>query len=112
MRRPIIAARVVCALLALSGATGCTASVHEYHAAGYAPAPRSAASVTATPIEAEGRRTVILWFGGSTDYVDDAYRQLVEQCPGEIIAVNTRTSSSLRFLSYEDVVHVRALCVR
>ena len=73
---------------------------------------RRAARLVATPIVAEGEHTVVLGIGGDTDYVDTAYRRLLAQCPGEIIGVNTRFSTSLRFFYYQDRVHIQALCVR
>jgi hypothetical protein len=45
-------------------------------------------------------------------YVDVAYQRLLAQCPGDIVAVNTRYSTKLGFLSYMNTVEMQAFCLR
>ncbi len=63
-------------------------------------------------IEAQTWQHVILGITDNTDYVDKAYASLLSQCPGEIVGLNTRYSTSLGFLSYKNVVEMRAMCLR
>jgi hypothetical protein len=48
----------------------------------------------------------------NTHYVDEAYAQLLSQCTGEIVGVNTRYSTKLGFLSYRNTVDMQAFCLR
>jgi hypothetical protein len=93
-------------------ATGCWSSVHEYQAAGYASVRREGPPIITTPIESDATQHVILGITNNTDYVDEAYDRLQEQCSGEIVGVNTRYSTNLGFLSYTNEVKMQALCVR
>ena len=98
-------------LLGLLG-SGCTYSMHEYQAAGYAAAPVGGAPRQAEWVHAHGEQSVILGVTDNTDYVDHAYADLLDQCTGEVVGVNTRFSTSLGFLSYKNVVEMRAMCLR
>jgi hypothetical protein len=94
-------------------ATGCWSTVHEYQAAGYASDRREPGPpIVVTPIHSQADQFVVLGLTGSTSYVDDAYASLLAQCPGEIVAVNTRYSTKLGFFSYTNEVHMNAMCVR
>lgn len=93
-------------------ASGCTYSMHEYQAGGYAAAPAPVAGPRqAAWIHARGEQSVILGVTDNTDYVDHAYADLLDQCAGEVVGVNTRFSTSLGFLSYRNVVEMRAMCL-
>ena len=91
-------------------ASGCTYSMHEYQAGGYAAAPVAGAR-QAEWIHARGEQSVILGVTDNTDYVDHAYADLLDQCSGEVVGVNTRFSTSLGFLSYKNVIEMRAMCL-
>jgi hypothetical protein len=99
------------ALLAL-GAAGCFSSVHEYQAAGYASERRAGPPIETVPIESDATQHVVLGITDNTSYVNEAYDHLLDQCPGEIIGVNTRYSTNLGFLSYTNEVKMQALCVK
>jgi hypothetical protein len=94
-------------------ACGCTYSLHEYQASGYAPAvvppgpPRQAER-----IHSDSEQFVVLGFAGDTDYVNEAYAKLLDQCSGEIVGVNTRFSTKLGFLSYTNKIDMQAMCLR
>jgi len=91
-------------------ASGCTYSMHEYQAGGYAAAPNGGPR-QAEWIHARGEQSVILGVTDNTDYVDHAYADLLDQCAGEVVGVNTRFSTSLGFLSYKNVIEMRAMCL-
>jgi hypothetical protein len=97
-------------LLLLAG--GCAHSVHQYQVsdAGTANLQRAA---KAQAITADGEQFVILGFTANTDYVEEAFERLRVQCPdGEIARIHTRYSTSLKFLSYTNKVHLQANCYR
>lgn len=104
-----------CAILFFVGllACGCSYSVHEYQAAGYAPAtPTSGPPRHAEWIRSRADQDVVLGITDNTDYVDEAYTRLVAQCPGDIVGVNTRYSTKLGFFSYTNTVEMQAFCLR
>jgi ribosomal protein S2 len=94
-------------------ACGCSYSMHEYQAAGYAPATPTSGGAPrqAVWIHARANQGVILGVTDNTDYVDEAYQRLLAQCPGDIVAVNTRYSTKLGFLSYRNTVEMQAFCL-
>jgi hypothetical protein len=102
----------VAGLALLLLASGCTYSMHEVAASGYAAVPTGGPPRLAERIEAHTWQHVILGITDNTDYVDRAYASLLSQCPGEIVGLNTRYSTSLGFLSFKNVVEMRALCLR
>lgn len=112
MRLAAATATVTTALLACL-ACGCSYSMHEYQAAGYA-APTAVAGPArkAEPIIARADQGVVLGITDNTDYVDVAYARLVSQCEGDIVGVNTRYSTKLGFLSYRNTVEMQAYCLR
>jgi hypothetical protein len=94
-------------------ACGCAFSVHEYQASGYAPVTTpSGPPRKAERIHAHGEQFVVLGVTDNTDYVDEAYASLLAQCTGEIVGLNTRTSTRLGFLSYTNDVDLQAMCLR
>ena len=109
LHRPL--ALVSFTLLALLG-SGCSYSLHEYQAAGYAPAtPTSGPALKASWIHARADQDVVLGIVDNTDYVDVAYRSLLSQCGGDVVAVNTRFSTKLGFLSYTNTIDLQAMCL-
>jgi hypothetical protein len=92
--------------------SGCTYAMHEYQAAGYAASPTPGAPRQAEWITARAEQGVILGITDNTDYVNHAYLDLLDQCRGEVVGLNTRFSTSLGFLSYKNVVEMRAMCLR
>jgi hypothetical protein len=92
--------------------SGCTYAMHEYEAGGYAPATAGPGIRQGGWIHARSKQHVILGITDNTDYVDEAYADLVSQCPGDIVGVNTRYSTSLSFLSYTNVIDMQATCLR
>ncbi len=94
-------------------ACGCSYSMHEYQAGGYAAVtPTSGPPPKAAWIHAHGEQSVVLGITDNTRYVDEAYAQLLSQCPGDIVGLNTRYSTKLGFLSYKNTIEVQAFCLR
>jgi len=87
---------------------GCTYAVHQNHTSDF---------VLAKPltehrkIEARDEQQVILGMTGQTDYVDNTYRRLMNQCEGgTVTGIQTRYSTSLSFMSWTNVVHMWGYC--
>lgn len=94
-------------------ACGCSYSMHEYQAAGYAaPTNTTGRPRQAEWIHASAHQHVVLGITDNTRYVDEAYARLLLQCPGDIVGVNTRYSTALSFLSYKNTVDMQAFCLR
>lgn len=87
---------------------GCTYSVHQAAVGGEEGLPPGA---RVQLVEASASKNVILGIGGETDYVDEAWEKLLAQCPGEIVAIETRYSTAHNFLSYDDNIRMTGLCV-
>lgn len=87
---------------------GCTHSVHQVSVAAD-EVPRGAQLRRVT---AEAEQHVVLYITDNTDFVDEARRQLLAQCPrGELLAVETRHSTSHGFLSFDNKVRMTAWCL-
>src|SRR6516162_5235407 len=100
VRAPLLLLATLAAL-----ACGCSYSMHEYQASGYAAVtPTSGPPPKAAWIHAHGEQSVVLGVTDNTRYVDDAYAQLLSQCPGDIVGLNTRYSTKLGFLSYKNTI--------
>ncbi len=97
--------KILLVTLSLFTFTACTHSVHLYHVSEY-----EGASKSGRVIKAEGVQYVVLNFVFETDYVDQAYASLREQCSGRITNINTRYSTSHSFLSWYNKVKITALC--
>lgn len=86
---------------------GCAHSVHQVHTSDFKdmkPGSRQ--------LESEASQFVILGFVSETNYVNQAYNQLLNQCPGRITGITSRHSTSLGFLSWTNKVHMFAYCVQ
>lgn len=88
---------------------GCTHAVHINHTSDF---------VSAQPLKeyrqvaAKTNQHVFLGFVGQTDYVDDAFGKLKDQCQqGIITGIQTRYSTSHNFLSWTNTVLMRGYCV-
>ena len=90
--------------------TGCTHSLHNYHVSDSEPIPAESKN---TKIEVNTEQFAVFWFVFDTDYVQNAYDQLLAKCPdGKIQGIHTRFSTSLSFLSYTNKIYMQAHCVQ
>ncbi|MCS6839084.1 MAG: hypothetical protein NZ480_09635 [Bdellovibrionaceae bacterium] len=95
--------------LLLGGLWGCAHSVHQVHVVEAGPYVEYAAGKV---VKAKAEQFVIFHFVFDTDYVDQCYRRLLEQCPGgHITGVTTRYWTSLGFFSWTNKVEMQGLCV-
>ena len=95
-------------LIPLGIGTGCTFAVHQNHTSDFVLAKPLSEHRT---IEARDEQQVILGITGQTDYVDNAYRRLMNQCEGgTVTGIQSRYSTSHSFLSWTNVVHMWGYC--
>jgi len=97
-------------LLVAAGGVGCTHALHVNHISDFQTAlPLSELRV----IDARAEQHVVLGFVDQTDYADDAYRRLMNQCVGgEVTGIQTRYSTSHSFFSWTNVVEMKGYCSR
>ncbi|MCX6132128.1 MAG: hypothetical protein NTX25_24110 [Proteobacteria bacterium] len=63
-------------------------------------------------ISADAKAFVVLGFQFNTDYVEAAYKELEGKCPGRLAQVTTEHLSSYYFLSYDQKVILKGLCMQ
>lgn len=87
----------------------CASSVHQVHTSDFIP---SAPIESGDMIKVGSEQFVILGFTKSTDYVDQAYKKLMSQCPhGALTAITTQYSTSLGFFSWTNRILMQGLCL-
>ena len=86
----------------------CAYSVHQIHTSDFEGAMSEKA---AKRVVAEAEQFVVLGFVAQTDYVDEAYQQLLDSCVGRITGIATKYSTDLGFLSWTNKVRMEGLCV-
>lgn len=99
-----------CLLIASILLTGCTHSIHMSHMSDFASNAPAAKQFESKVINIETEQFVFMGFVFDTDYVDQAYQQLLDQCAGEVSAVNTQYSTSHGFLHWKNKIRMRAVC--
>ena len=62
-------------------------------------------------IEIETSQKNILGFVYNTDYVDQAYKKLLVQCPRGTSIVNVEYVTNHGFLSWTDKIRIKAICL-
>ena len=89
--------------------SGCTKSLHLYHAGDLRPLSQNAEFKR---VSAEAEQYVFMGFVGNTDYANQAFENLEKECPnGEIIGIHTRHSTSHGFLSWTNKIKMTATCL-
>lgn len=90
--------------------SACTYSVHQVPFSDFKPyIPGS----NGKPIEAHGKQFVIMGFVDETRYVDNAYKQLQDQCVnGTVTGVAAKSYSEHGFFSWTNHIHMQGLCVQ
>lgn len=105
--------KAVVALLAIASLGmifGCSHSIHQVYVSSQDPGVLYSKSSEWVSVEAKDN--VILSFALQTDYVQDAYRHLEQKCPGRIAQVTSEHFTSYFFLSYDQRLILRGLCVK
>ncbi len=63
-------------------------------------------------IASRGRQFVVAGFASDTDYVEQAYKKILSECPeGEIKDITTQFLTSLGFSSWTNKIFIQAKCV-
>ncbi|MAY81812.1 MAG: hypothetical protein CL930_13665 [Deltaproteobacteria bacterium] len=89
------------------GAVGCTHAIHVNHTSDY---QISKPLSEYRRIESRAEQSVFL-FTKTADYASVAYKDLMAQCEGGVVTgIQTRYSTSHDFLSYRNVVQMKAYC--
>lgn len=97
-----------CALVAI--ASGCAHSVHQVHTSDFNPYSKIEQG---DMVKSKTEQFVVLGFTGNTDYVDQAYQQLLNTCPeGVITGITTQISTDLGFFSWTNRALMQGLCVK
>ena len=87
---------------------GCTHSVHLNHTSDFVLTKPLADH---RKIESTAEQKVIFGFSGQTEYADDAYRRLMNQCEsGTVTGIQTRFSTSLNFFHWTNTVYMKGYC--
>ena len=88
---------------------GCTHAVHINHTSDFV---NTKPLGECRQVAAKTDQQVFMGFVGQTDYVDEAYSKLKDQCKdGVITGIQTRYSTSHNFLSWKNEVLMRGYCV-
>jgi hypothetical protein len=89
--------------------SSCSHSVHQVHVGDFSHGFKSLKE--GKMISAESEQFVIMGFVMDTDYVDQAYQNLLGQCPKKNIqSVSTNFSTSHGFFSWTNRIKMQALC--
>jgi len=96
------------ALIALL--SSCTHSIHLVNTSSFEPYAQLA---NGRMVEAQSEQFVIMGFVKDTNYVDQAYRNLKQQCrDGAIQGITTQYSTSHGFFSWTHKILMQGLCVQ
>ncbi|MCB0412337.1 MAG: hypothetical protein KDD22_07415 [Bdellovibrionales bacterium] len=93
------------------GLASCTHSLHIAQVGDFSPTfkPLNQGRV----ISSKSEQFVVMGFVTDTNYVDQAYNDLLSQCSrGRIQGVVTQYSTSHGFFSWTNKIHLQGLCVR
>ena len=87
---------------------GCTHSVHLNHTSDFVLTKPLAEH---RKIESTAEQKVIFGFSGQTEYANDAFRRLMNQCEsGTVTGIQTRFSTSLNFFHWTNTVYMKGYC--
>ena len=90
-------------------AFSCAHSIHQVYTSDFSP---SAKLDSGKLVTAKSEQFVILGFVKQTDYVNQAYLNLINQCPGQITGITTQLSTSMGFFSWTNKVLIQGLCLK
>lgn len=87
---------------------GCASSVHQVHTSDFTGAANGGNRIRAT-----AEQFVILGFTDNTNYVEQAYHQLLAECPDQVISgITTEYSTSLGFFSWTHHILMQGTCLK
>ncbi len=91
--------------------TGCTYSIHNVHISDMSPSGQAAAGEDGRLVKAQAEQFVILGFVGQTNYLNEAYKKIQDECPkGEIRGLSTQHSTAHGFFSWTNKVLIQGYC--
>jgi len=100
--------RVLVPIVLAAMSVGCTHAVHINHTSDFHTTKPLAEY---RQVETRTEQQVILGMVGQTDYANDAYQGLMNQCEGgEVTGIQTRFSTSHNFMSWKNVVEMKGYC--
>lgn len=89
----------------------CTHSVHMVNFTDFKPYSASSSKNTKM-IEAKTEQFVVLWYADNTNYVNEAYRKLQDQCPhGVVTGIATQYYTSHGFFSWTNHLIMQGQCL-
>lgn len=88
--------------------SACTHSIHQVYVS--SQDPKSAGK--GEWVTVDSKELVVLGFQTESQYVDQAWRALESKCPGRIAQVTTEHLTSFKFLSYEQKLVLKGLCLK
>ncbi len=90
--------------------SACTHSLHVAHVSDFSPTFKK--YTEGELIFAKTEQFTVMGFVGQTDYVDQAYYQLMSKCPkGNVQGITTQYSTSHGFFSWTNIIEMQGLCV-
>jgi hypothetical protein len=89
--------------------SSCAHSVHLIHTSDFEGA---VPYEKGKPVVVKTSQSVIMGFVTNSDYVDEAYKELLDRCDGRVTGITTKYSTALGFLSWENIIRMEGLCVR
>ena len=98
-------------VLLVAVCSGCTYSIHRVGSSAFSNASGKYVIENTKPIQATAEQNVVL-FAFDTQYVNDAFNALQEQCRnGEIIGITTQHSTSHGFFSWTNKILMKGTCL-
>ncbi len=89
--------------------SACAHSIHEVHTSDFSP---GAAIESGEMVKGSGEQFVVLGFVQQTNYVNQAYHQIMKACPkGTLTGITTQYSTSLGFFSWTNKILMQGLCL-
>lgn len=90
--------------------SGCAYSVHNVYVSDFGAYPKLEQGQM---VKASAEQHVVMGFVYETNYVDQARKKLIDQCPqGDISGISTQFSTSLGFFSWTNKVLMQGLCTK
>lgn len=90
--------------------SACAHSIHDVYVSDFGNYPHLDQGEI---IRARSEQFSIMGFVGNTDYVEEAERKLVAQCPnGSITGISSQYSTSLGFFSWTHKILMQGLCTK
>lgn len=99
----------ILAMLSFLFLASCAHSIHEVHTSDFLP---GAPIESGRMVRAASEQFVVLGFVDNTNYVDQAYGELMSACPkGKVTGITTQYSTSLGFFSWTNKILMQGLCI-